>query len=80
MAFLGRFSPDKWLKNAIAIAKETPWRLDIGKKANLQSSKVFEQEIAPYIAGQQIQYLGKINYAGKTELLGNAAIAVFPIA
>ena len=42
-------------------------------------SEFFEQEVAPHIDGEQIQYLGEINHAEKVELLGNAAITLFPI-
>ncbi len=49
-------------------------------KVDVVDSKFFEQEIAPHIDGQQIEYLGEINHAEKTELLGNAAVTLFPIA
>ncbi len=80
LAFLGRFSPDKGPQHAIAIAKQTGWRLKMAGKVDLGDTKFFEQEIAPYIDGQQIEYLGEINHTEKTELLGNAAITLFPIA
>ncbi|WP_017318956.1 glycosyltransferase family 4 protein [Mastigocladopsis repens] len=79
LAFLGRFSPEKGPQHAIAIAKETGWNLKIAGKVDVVDSKFFEQEIAPHIDGQQIQYLGEINHAEKVELLGNAAITLFPI-
>lgn len=79
LAFLGRFSPEKGPQHAIAIAKQTGWRLKMAGKVDVVDSKFFEQEIAPHIDGQQIQYLGEINHAEKVELLGNAAITLFPI-
>ncbi|MFQ4144635.1 glycosyltransferase family 4 protein [Chlorogloeopsis sp. ULAP02] len=79
LAFLGRFSPEKGPQHAIAIAKQTGWRLKMAGKVDVVDSKFFEREIAPQIDGQQIQYLGEINHAEKTELLGNAAITLFPI-
>lgn len=79
LAFLGRFSPDKGPQNAIAIAKQSGWRLKMAGKVDAVNSEFFEQEIAPYIDGQQIEYLGEINHAEKTELLGNAAVTLFPI-
>ncbi|MCC5601697.1 glycosyltransferase family 4 protein [Nostoc favosum] len=79
LAFLGRFSPEKGPQHAIAIAKQSGWRLKMAGKVDVQDSKFFEQEIAPLIDGQQIEYLGEINHAEKTELLGNAAITLFPI-
>ncbi|WP_341525000.1 glycosyltransferase family 4 protein [Nostoc sp. UHCC 0302] len=79
LAFLGRFSPEKGPLRAIAIAKQSGWRLKMAGKVDLVDSKFFEQEIAPHIDGQQIEYLGEITHAEKTELLGNAAITLFPI-
>ncbi len=79
LAFLGRFSPEKGPQHAIAIAKQAGWRLKMAGKVDVVDSKFFEQEIAPQIDGQQIQYLGEINHAEKAELLGNAATTLFPI-
>ncbi|ARV61742.1 glycosyl transferase [Nostocales cyanobacterium HT-58-2] len=79
LAFLGRFSPEKGPHHAIAIAKKTGWRLKMAGKVDVVDSKFFEQEIAPHIDGQQIQYLGEINHTEKVELLGHAAITLFPI-
>ncbi|QLE55719.1 glycosyltransferase family 4 protein [Nostoc sp. TCL26-01] len=79
LAFLGRFSPEKGPHHAIAIAKQTGWRLKMAGKVDAVDLKFFEQEIAPHIDGQQIEYLGEITHTEKTELLGNAAITLFPI-
>ncbi len=79
LAFLGRFSPEKGPHRAIAIAKQTGWRLKMAGKVDVVDNKFFEQEIAPHIDGKQIQYLGEINHAEKAELLGNAAMTLFPI-
>ena len=80
LAFLGRFSPEKGPQHAIAIAKQTGWHLKMAGKVDVVDTEFFEQEIAPQIDGQQIEFLGEINHAEKTELLGNAAITLFPIA
>ncbi len=77
--FLGRFSPEKGPQYAITVAKQSGWRLKMAGKVDLVDSKFFEQEIAPHIDGWQIEYLGEINHAEKTELLDNAAITLFPI-
>lgn len=79
LAFLGRFSLDKGPQHAIAIAKQSGWRLKMAGKVDAVHSKFFEQEITPHIDGQQIEYLSEINHTEKTELLGNAAITLFPI-
>lgn len=79
LAFLGRLSPEKGPLQAIAIAKQTGWRLKLAGKINADERQFFETEIAPHIDGKQIEYLGEINHAQKVELLGNAALTLFPI-
>ncbi|MBW4624601.1 MAG: glycosyltransferase [Brasilonema octagenarum HA4186-MV1] len=80
LAFLGRFAPEKGPQHAIAIAKKAGWPLKMAGKVDVVDSEFFEQEIAPQIDGEQIQYLGEIDHAQKVKLLGNAAITLFPIA
>jgi glycosyltransferase involved in cell wall biosynthesis len=80
LAFLGRFSPEKGPQHAIAIARATGWCLKMAGKVDVTDAKFFEREIAPQIDGKQIEYLGEVNNAEKSELLGNAALALFPIA
>ena len=79
LAFLGRFSPEKGPQHAIAIAKQSGWRLKMAGKINLSERQFFEREIAPQIDGKQIEYLGEVNHLEKVELLGNAALTLFPI-
>lgn len=79
LAFLGRLSPEKGPQHAIAIAKQTGWRLKMAGKINLVDTQFFEQEIVPQIDGKQIQYLGEVNHTQKVELLRNAAVTLFPI-
>jgi glycosyltransferase involved in cell wall biosynthesis len=79
LAFLGRFSPEKGPHHAIAIAKQSGWRLKMAGKIDVVDCEFFEQEIAPHIDGEQIEYLGEIDHADKAKLLGNAAVTLFPI-
>ncbi|WP_026082740.1 glycosyltransferase family 4 protein [Mastigocladopsis repens] len=79
LAFLGRLSPEKGPQHAITIAKQAGWRLKIAGKVDVVDTEFFEKEIAPHIDGQQIEYLGELGHAAKVELLGNAAITLFPI-
>ena len=80
LAFLGRLSPEKGPQHAIAIAKQTGWHLKMAGKIDAVDCKFFEQEIAPQIDGKQIEYLGEVDHSQKVELLGNAAVSLFPIA
>jgi glycosyltransferase involved in cell wall biosynthesis len=79
LAFLGRVSPEKGTHLAIEIAKRSGWRLKIAGKVDVVDRVYFEQEIEPYIDGEQIQFLGEANHAQKSELMGNAAVTLFPI-
>lgn len=79
LVFLGRFSPEKGPQHAIAIAKQAGWRLKMAGKVDVVDTEFFEKEIAPHIDNQQIEFLGEVNHAEKAELLGNAAITLFPI-
>ena len=80
LAFLGRFSPEKGPQHALAIAKKTGWHLKMAGKVDVVDKKFFEREVAPHIDGNQIEYLGEISNAEKSQLLGNATVALFPIA
>ena len=79
LAFLGRLSPEKGGQHAIAIAKQTGWHLKMAGKLDVIDRQFFEQEIAPQIDGKQIEYLGEVNDAQKADLLGGAAVTLFPI-
>jgi glycosyltransferase involved in cell wall biosynthesis len=79
LAFLGRLSPEKGPQHAIAIAKWAGWQLKLAGKIDTVDRQFFEQNIAPQIDGQQIEYLGEVNETQKVELLGNAAVTLFPI-
>lgn len=79
LAFLGRLSPEKGPQHAIAIALQTGWRLKMAGKIDTVDRDFFEREIAPQIDGKQIEYLGEISHSEKVELLGNAAVTLFPI-
>jgi glycosyltransferase involved in cell wall biosynthesis len=79
LAFLGRFSPEKGPQHAIAIAKQTGWRLKMAGKVDVVDKEFFDSEIAPHIDGKQIEFLGEVNHSQKAELLGKAAVTLFPI-
>lgn len=79
LAFLGRFSPEKGPHHAIAIAKQTGWKLKMAGKVDVVDQEFFEREVAPHIDGQQIEYLGEVDHNGKVELLANASVTLFPI-
>jgi glycosyltransferase involved in cell wall biosynthesis len=79
LAFLGRLSPEKGPHHAIAIAKKTGWKLKMAGKIDRVDLEFYEQEIKPHLDGDQIEYLGETTHEQKVELLGNAAVTLFPI-
>lgn len=79
LAFLGRLSPEKGIQHAIAIARATGWHLKIAGKIDAVDRKFYEGEIKPFIDGEQIEYIGEIEHHQKGELIGNAAVTIFPI-
>lgn len=81
LAFLGRIERCKGLHNAIKVAKLTNKNLVIaGNISTLPYEKeYFENEIKPFIDGNQIKYIGVVNNEQKNTLLGNAAALLSPI-
>ena len=79
LAFLGRLSPEKGPHLAIEIAKRTGWNLKMAGKIDIVDREFYEQELAPHIDGEQIQYLGEANHVQKNTLMGGAIATLFPI-
>jgi glycosyltransferase involved in cell wall biosynthesis len=79
LVFLGRLSPEKGPHHAIAVAKQTGLPLKIAGKIDDRDRAFFEREIAPQIDGKQVEYIGEVDREQKVELLGNAAVTLFPI-
>ncbi|NEQ33660.1 MAG: glycosyltransferase family 4 protein [Leptolyngbya sp. SIO4C5] len=79
LAFLGRMSPNKGPHHAIAVAKQLGLPLKLAGKVDKKDRDYFEQEVAAHFDEAQIQYLGEVNHAEKTQLLGHAIATLFPI-
>ena len=72
LAFLGRTSPEKGLKEAILAAKAANTRLVIAAKVDAVDRDYFEKEVKPLIDGGLVQFIGEVDLAGKVELLRHA--------
>ncbi len=72
VAFLGRITPLKGIKEAILAAQKAKIRLVIGAKVDPIDQDYYEQEIKPLIDGKMVQFIGEVDHAGKVELLKNA--------
>jgi glycosyltransferase involved in cell wall biosynthesis len=81
LVFLSRIEPIKGCHTAIAIAKASGRRLLIaGNRVESGSaSGYWEQEIAPHLGKDGIEYVGTVNDAQKNALLVQAAAMVVPI-
>jgi glycosyltransferase involved in cell wall biosynthesis len=81
LVFLSRIEKIKGAHNAIAIAKGAKRRLIIAgnRVDDEQGSKYWNEEIAPELGRNGIEYLGAVDDVQKNKLLGQAAAMVVPI-
>lgn len=75
LVFLGRFIPGKGVLEAIEVARRTGTRL----KLAAPESDYYRQVIAPHVDGELIQYMGELDFAGKTALLAGARALLYPV-
>lgn len=81
-AWLGRFAPEKGAHLAIQAARQAGARLilaGIVERNFKRSMDYFQQEVEPFIDGEQIQYIGPVNMEQKVALLGGAQALLNPI-
>ncbi|HCM82021.1 TPA: glycosyl transferase [Patescibacteria group bacterium] len=78
LCLLGRFSPEKGVKEAIKIARMTGMPLKIAAKIDFVDRQFYES-VKPEIDGRQIQFVGEISFEEKTDLLKNAYALLAPI-
>lgn len=77
--FLGRFSPDKGVEEAIEIARATGDRLVIAAKCEEADERAYyEETILPQLDAR-IRYLGAVQGDEKLELLRTSRALLFPI-
>jgi glycosyltransferase involved in cell wall biosynthesis len=81
LAFLGRLEPMKGAHHAIAIAAASGRRLIIaGNRVETGTSAgYFARAIAPHVDGNRVRYVGALDDAEKTQLLGSAAALLMPV-
>ena len=77
--FLGRIAPLKGTHLAIDIARRTGLPLKIAGEIQPPFREYWEHQVAPYVDGRQIQYVGEADFAAKNELLAHARAMLFPI-
>lgn len=80
LAFVGRLEPMKGADAAIAIARGAGRRLVIAgtRVESGPDATYFDRSIAPYLDGDRVQYVGPVDDAQKSALLGSSAALLFP--
>lgn len=70
LLFFGRIHPDKGTARAIEVAARAGRRLVIA--GIVQDERYFEEEVAPHIDGDAVQYLGPVMAVDRAAVLGGA--------
>lgn len=79
VCFLGRMAPVKAPHLAIEAARRAGVRLKLAGEIQPVFRPYWEEQVAPYIDGWEVEYVGEVNLTQKNELLSNARALLFPI-
>ena len=79
LAFLGRISPEKRDDRAIRIAERCGLPLKIAAKVDAADHDYFEEMIKPLLTKPNVEFIGEISDAQKSEFLSNAFALLVPI-
>jgi glycosyltransferase involved in cell wall biosynthesis len=79
VAFLGRMAPCKGPHLAIHAARRAGVRLKLAGEIQPLFKEYWEQEVAPFVDGDQIEYIGEADFDTKNALLSKARALLFPI-
>ena len=75
LLFLGRFTPGKGPVQAIEVAKALGMRLLLAAA----DDAYYREAVAPLVDGQQIVYVGEVDFATKVRLYGGARALLYPV-
>jgi glycosyltransferase involved in cell wall biosynthesis len=78
-AFLGRIAPEKGVDRAIRIAEHCGVPLKVAAKVDSVDREYFEEQIWPMMKAANVDYIGEINDAQKSEFLSGATVLLVPI-
>ncbi|MFJ2775947.1 glycosyltransferase family 4 protein [Kitasatospora sp. NPDC087315] len=73
VVFLGRIRPEKGVHLAITAARLAGLPLKIAGRIKPGDLTYFEQQVRPHLDGEQVTFLGELDFASKTALLAGAA-------
>jgi len=79
VAFLGRMAPCKGPHLAIDAARRAGVRLKLAGEIQPLFKEYWEQQVAPFLDGDQIEYIGEADFEAKNALLSKARALLFPI-
>jgi glycosyltransferase involved in cell wall biosynthesis len=79
LLFLGRMAAVKGPDTAIQVARRTGRRLLLAGRIHDYDRADFERDVAPWIDGDLIRYVGEADAAMKRQLLAGAEALLFPI-
>lgn len=79
LLWLSKLTPDKGILEAIEVAKIAKERLIIAGNIPSDDGRFFRYEILPRLDGDQIRYVGEVNFERKVGLLKNAKALIFPV-
>jgi glycosyltransferase involved in cell wall biosynthesis len=79
LAFLGRISPEKRLDRAIQIATRSGIPLKIAAKVDEADRDYFDENIRQHLARDDIEFIGEIDDAAKSNFLSGAYALLVPI-
>jgi glycosyltransferase involved in cell wall biosynthesis len=79
LAFLGRMAPCKGAHVAIEVAQRARLPLKLAGEIQPVFREYWEEQVAPHVDGEQIEYVGEADHARKNELLSQARALLFPI-
>jgi glycosyltransferase involved in cell wall biosynthesis len=75
LVYLGRLIENKGPLEAIKVAKEVGMKLLLAGPR----SDYFDRQIAPHMDGDQIQFIGPVDAAQRSSILGNARALLYPL-
>jgi len=79
LLWLSKLTPQKGPAEAIEVAKKSGEKLIIAGIIPKEYEDYFEYRLKPLIDGEQIQFVGPVNFEKKVELFKNAKAFLYPI-
>ena len=77
LVYFGRIHPEKGAAEAIEIARGADKRLVLA--GLIQDRAYFDQQVAPFIDGDRVKYLGNVGPEERNRILGHATALLHPI-